>query len=154
MSPKSHSFKWQKVPEPGQPDVMAATLNHRTSIFKGWRSVPIKNDAKKPKRHRFQKHSKSGLTASEELSASSQLVFTKAQRLVLSSAEERHQMPTPTGTHLITGSAIQNGTIGPSLIPKSPLLKSHASAVTPQETTRWTSPGICNCLYPLDSLPS
>lgn len=72
MYPKSHSFKWQKVPEPRQFDVMAATLNHMTSIFKGWKSVPIKNNAKKPKRHRFQKHSKSGLTSLEELSASCQ----------------------------------------------------------------------------------
>lgn len=72
MYPKSHSFKWQKVPEPRQFDVMAATLNHMTSIFKGWKSVPIKNNAKKPKRHRFQKHSKSGLTTLEELSASCQ----------------------------------------------------------------------------------
>lgn len=141
MYPKSHSFKWQKVPEPRLSDVMAATLNHMTSIFKGWKSVPIKNNAKQPKRHRFQKHSKSGLTSLEELSASSQLVFIKAQWIVPSSAEERYQMPTPTGIHRITGNSIQNGNIGPSFTSKLPLLKSHASIVMPPEYRAMHTPG-------------
>lgn len=149
MYPKSHSFKWQKVPEPRLSDVMAATLNHMTSIFKGWKSVPIKNNAKQPKRHRFQKHSKSGLTSLEELSASSQLVFIKAQWIVPSSAEERYQMPTPTGIHRITGNSIQNGNIGPSFTSKLPLLKSHASIVMPPEYRAMHTPGnSVTVLYP------